>query len=80
MAELTMLCRDCNAVEWCKQCFGKYWPDKSGNGEGCTCPLPQDGRYKPSAPERRPLPIRAPRQGELKLSSLLEAFKQRKAK
>lgn len=35
-------CKDCKAVRWCIHAFGKYYLAKSHNGEGCSCPLPDD--------------------------------------
>lgn len=80
--EVKMRCDDCKAVAWCKEAFGKYWPEKSHNGEGCTCPLPQDGRYSPltiTKPTRRPLPVRKA-QGELKLINLVDKFRKAQKK
>lgn len=35
-------CKDCKPVRWCIHTFGKYYLAKSHNGEGCSCPLPDD--------------------------------------
>lgn len=35
-------CKDCKAIRWCIHAFGKYYLEKSGGGEGCNHPLPDD--------------------------------------
>jgi len=31
-----MKCDKCEAIRDCKHAFGKYWPDKSHDGDGCS--------------------------------------------
>ena len=36
--ELKMRCADCGAIGLCRHIFGRYWPDRSNNGQGCNLP------------------------------------------
>ena len=79
-------CADC--PEWtrmvCEYSFGKYWADKSRNGEGCNHPvddLAEAWRKAGWTPEqgvtkRLPLPLpKRPAQSEFKLTSLVERYR-----
>ena len=45
--ELKMRCADCGAIGLCRHIFGRYWPDRSNNGQGCNCPLDPPKRTAP---------------------------------
>ena len=48
-------CKTCEGREACEWAFGKYWKDRSRNGEGCNAPWEEtrerSGTARPSLPE-----------------------------
>lgn len=53
-------CETCPTIGDCKQAFGRYWMDKSSNGNGCNHPFAYNRGISEKPTTRPPAPIPAP--------------------